>query len=340
MTNVVEAYNWYIKAFGVDFMATDAEGVAERMLPYTGGKPRPRRAVLGFNLKGGGGLEVWEPKNEIHPAPGPALPGDLGINAARVKAEDINKAYDHLCALDGAKVLGPVSTDPHGQRHFFIMDPYSNLFDIVEESYVFVNTGTPTGGMDGALIGVSDMDKSVAFYQRLLGLDKVLSDVTGNFKDLAVLNGGEGRFRRVKLCTSNNCEGPLGHIYGPYTLELIQALDRTPVKLFEGRWWGDPGFIQICLDIRNMEGIHARVKAMGSDFVCDGGDDFSMGDADGHFTYVVDPDDTMIEFVETTRIPVVKKLGISINLRGRDPHKSLPLILLKAMRFMRIKSIG
>ena len=57
--DVVEAYNWYIKAFGVDILVADALGVAERMLPYTGGKPRPRRAVLAANLKGGGGLEVW-----------------------------------------------------------------------------------------------------------------------------------------------------------------------------------------------------------------------------------------------------------------------------------------
>ena len=59
--DVVEAYNWYIKAFGCDILVTDDQGVAERMLPYTGNKPRPRRAVLAFNMQGGGGFEVWQP---------------------------------------------------------------------------------------------------------------------------------------------------------------------------------------------------------------------------------------------------------------------------------------
>ena len=338
VTDARKAYNWYINAFGVTFMACDAKGVAERMLPYTGNKPRPRRAILAVNVKGGGGFEVWEPKNEIHPAPELTL-GDLGINVCRVKTDNIIKALNHFNGLEGATVLGTVAEAPDGQKHFFITDPYGNLFDIVEDGYVFCNTGFPTGGSDGAMIGVSDMDKSVDFYSKMLGLDKILCDETAVFDDLAPVNGGKGCFRRVKLTSSSYGEGPLGAIYGPYTIELIQSLDREPVKIFEGRWWGDPGFIQICLDIRNMEGIHQRALALGHDFVCDGGEDFSMGDADGHFTYVVDPDDTMIEFVETKRIPIAKKLGLVIDLTGKDPHKNLPSIILKALRFVKVKSL-
>lgn len=338
VTDVKEAYNWYIKAFGMDIMICDARGVAERMLPYTGGKPRPRRAILAVNLQGGGGMEVWEPKNEIHPAPETVL-GDLGINMGRIKAADIQKAYSHLKSVDGAQLPGEVGTAPDGQRHFFVKDPFGNLFDVVEDGYIFAKTGFPTGGSDGAMIGVSDMNASVDYYTRLLGLDVKVCDETGIFEDLQCIPGGEGRFRRVRLSRSQYGEGPLGRVYGTYSLELVQALDRTPKALFEGRWWGDPGFIQICLDVRNMEGIRARVQSLGGDFVCDGGDDFTMGDADGHFTYAVDPDGTMIEFVETNRIPVAKKFGIFVNLRGRDPHKNLPSMLLKALRLLKVKSI-
>jgi len=34
-----------------------------------------------------------------------------------------------------------------------------------------------------------------------------------------------------------------------------------------------------------------------------------MGEASGHFAYVEDPDGTLIEFVETHKIPIIKKLG-------------------------------
>ena len=56
-----------------------------------------------------------------------------------------------------------------------------------------------------------------------------------------------------------------------------------------------------------------------------------MGDASGHFTYIEDPDGTLIEFVETHRIPVVKKLGWYIDLRKRDRTQQLPKFLLRMM---------
>ena len=60
-----------------------------------------------------------------------------------------------------------------------------------------------------------------------------------------------------------------------------------------------------------------------------------MGEANGHFTYVEDPDGTLIEFVETFKIPIVKKLGLYLNLAGKDDHKQLGI--LKLLRFAKVK---
>ena len=57
-----KCWAWYRDIFGVDVKMVGDEGVAERMLLYTGGKPQPRYAVLVINLQGGGGFEVWEPR--------------------------------------------------------------------------------------------------------------------------------------------------------------------------------------------------------------------------------------------------------------------------------------
>ena len=145
----------------------------------------------------------------------------------------------------------------------------------------------------------------------------------------------------MRIAPSGPSEGPLSDIYGQGSIELFQAIEpeQAPVKLYEGRWWGDPGFIQLCFDIKNMKGIRERALALGHDFVCDGGEDFKMDAADGHFTYVEDPDGTLIEFVETFKIPVLPKLGIYLNLKKRDERRKLPRFLLKALRFMRIASI-
>lgn len=339
--NVVEAYNWYIKAFGCDIMITDAKGVAERMLPYTGGKPRPRRAILAINPKGGGGFEVWQPQDgHITPPSQPACLGDYGISVCKIKTTDTQAAYNHLKALEGAKLLTEITTAPYGCRHFYIEDPFGNIFEIVEDAYVFDNLKSyPTGGTHGAVIGVSDMDASIRFYAGLIGYDKVVFDQTAVFEDLKNLPGGDGKFRRVILTTDEPLQGPFSEMYGTACIELLQAFDRSPRKVFEGRWWGDPGFIQICFDVINMEGMRERAKSLGHDFVCDGGVDFKMADADGHFTYVEDPDGTLIELVETFKVPIIKKLGIAINLKGRDSEKPLGRLVIKAMRLLRVKEI-
>jgi hypothetical protein len=50
-----------------------------------------------------------------------------------------------------------------------------------------------------------------------------------------------------------------------------------------------------------------------------------------------DPDGALIEFVETHKIPVLKKLGWYLNLKKREPGKPLPEWILKTLRFSRVK---
>ncbi len=68
------------------------------------------------------------------------------------------------------------------------------------------------------------------------------------------------------------------------------------------------------------------------------GSSFDMGDAAGQFAYIEDPDGTLIEFVEAHKVPIVKKLGIAINLKKRNPEKALPKFILKALSVMRVSS--
>ena len=56
-----------------------------------------------------------------------------------------------------------------------------------------------------------------------------------------------------------------------------------------------------------------------------------MGEASGHFTYIEDPDGTLIEFVETHKIPIVKKLNWYLDMRKRNREKQLPRILFWLM---------
>ena len=335
VNDFVEAWKWYYDIFGYDVKIVDDEGVAERMLPYTGGKPQPRRSGIAVNLRGGGGFEIWQPKGrELNYLKEPVKLGDLGILIGKIKSGDIEAAYNTFFNK-GLDVISEIVAAPTGQRHFFMKDPYGNLFQVEHDDYVFINEKKPTGGANGAVIGVSDMEKSLPFYRQLLDYDKVVFDQTAVFDDLKSLPNGEGRLRRVILERSKPIEGPLSQLMGTSHLELIQAIDAPGKKLYEGRYWGDPGFIHLCFDVRNMEAVKAQTEALGHPFVCDSGTDFGMGDADGHFTYVEDPDGTLIEFVETFKIPIAKKLGLYLNLKSKDDRK--PLGILKLLRFAKIK---
>ena len=342
---LLEPWKWYNKVMGFEMKIFDDEGVAERMLPYTGGKPQPRRAVLAFNPRGGGGFEVWQPKGRKVKYPErPLMLGYYGINICKLKAKDVDKSFAHLKA-NGATMLSEVSLSPFGFKHFYFQDPWNNIFEVEQNDYAFIDDKNKTnGGVNGACIGVKDMEKSIEFYGKLLDYDTIVGDVTGTFDELGNLNGGKDEFRRVMLKRSKPIQGPLSDMMGDSHIELIQCMDaismdainRVRTGTLENRYWGDPGYIHLCFDVRNMECIKEAAEALGHPFVCDGGRDFDMGDANGHFTYVEDPNGTLIEFVETFKVPVMKKFGIYLNLGDRDDYKPLPKFMTKAMRFSKI----
>jgi hypothetical protein len=121
----------------------------------------------------------------------------------------------------------------------------------------------------------------------------------------------------------------------------VEARERKPSKIYEGRQWGDLGFIHLCYDIKGMDALRRECVEKGFPFTVDSthkhNNTFDMGEAAGHFSYVEDPDGTLIEFVETHKLPISKKMGWYINLRKRNPEKPLSNWILKSLKFNRIK---
>ena len=136
--------------------------------------------------------------------------------------------------------------------------------------------------------------------------------------------------------------GSFSKLLGPSVMELIQVMDREPEQIFNNRFWGDLGFIHLCYDIKGMDALRIECKSKGFAFKVDSThtlktETFDMGEAAGHFAYIEDPDGTLIEFVETDKIPIMKKLGWYLDLRKRDPRKPLPNWILKTLKFSRVK---
>lgn len=337
-TNVQETFTWYRKAFGTDIKIFEEAAMAELMLPYTDNKPHARHAILAISMNGGGGFEIWQyTSRKAQNAEFTIQLGDIGIFAGKIKSYDIQKSFAHLKQF-GAKMLTDITSSPDNRKHFYIQDLWGNTFEIIEEKKSwYMQKNFSTGGVLGAVIGVTNIEKSIGLYKTVLGFDTIISDTTSVFTDWNGVEGASKKMRRVILRNSKPREGSFGPLLGDNEIELVEAFDYSPKNIFENRLWGDCGFIHLCFDIKNMAALKVACEKAGQPFTIDGGAGFEMGEAAGHFTYIEDADGTLIEFVETKKLPVIKKIGWYLDLRKRDPKKALPDFILKALRFSRVK---
>ena len=343
VANHKEAWIWYREHFGMDVRVFEDKTVAELMLPYTGNKPQKRHAALAINLMGGGGFEIWQYTERVpEPPKEKVLLGDLGINAAKIKSADVRSAHA-VFESKNQKVEG-VAKDPSGNELFYMKDPYDNIFQVVNgNSWFRKKEKKPTGATYGAMIGVSDIDKAKELYSGILGYDSVVYDKEGKFDDLQPLPGGDHTFRRTLLKQSTPLRGSFSRLFGPSQIELLEVKDRKPGKIYEGRQWGDLGFIHLCYDVIGMDVLRKECYDKGFPFTVDSSasehheNTFDMGDAAGHFSYIEDPDGTLIEFVETHKLPILKKLGWNVNMCKRPAEAEVPNWVLKALKFSKVK---
>ncbi|MFK8046651.1 MAG: VOC family protein [Crocinitomicaceae bacterium] len=333
--DVQEIWKWYRQMFGTDVRIFEEAAEAPLMTRYTGDTVHSRTATLAISMEGGGGFEIWQfTSRPTEKASFDIQLGDLGTYVCRIKSKDVNASYAHMKA-NGTNLLGKVERTPTGQLNFFVQDPNGNIFNVVEGGGWLMDTKHPSkcGGVAGALIGVSNIDESLKLYRDILEYDTIVYDETGSFDCFSGLPSGGKQYRRVLLKHKQERQGPFSELFGPTEIELVQALDRTPTKIFKDRFWGDWGFIHLCFDVRGMDSLKAECEAAGFPFTVDSGDTFDMGEAGGRFSYIEDPDGNWIEFVETHKVPLMKKFNWYLDLKKRDANKRLPKWMVKAMRF-------
>jgi len=286
--DVQEIWKWYREMFGVDIRLFEDAAEAPLMTRYTGDTVHSRTATLALSMESGGGFEIWQYTSRPTERANFAIQlGDLGLYACRIKSKDIEASYQ-FHKSKGVKIFGGLSHTPSGELNYFIEDPNGNIFNIVEGSGWFKDTKHPakTGAVAGTLIGVSDMEVSLKLYRDILGYETIEYDETGNFDCFKGLLSGEKSFRRVLLSHKEERQGPFSKLLGPTKIELIQAIDRAPKKIFENRYWGDWGFIHLCFDIQGMDQLKKECEAAGFPFTVDSGNTFDMGEAGGRFSYI------------------------------------------------------
>jgi catechol 2,3-dioxygenase-like lactoylglutathione lyase family enzyme len=326
-----EAFKWYNKTLGLNVPVFDDEAEAKLMKSLTNNNVRKRRAILVVNMGGGGGAEIWESRTPL-PLPQTFKPeiGDLGIFAIKIKAQNVRE----FAARNNSKI----NKNPVAEDIVWAEDLYGNAIQVCGDDSWFKTSAGNTGGILGAVIGVSNMENALVLYKTVLELGEVVYDKTGEFSDLESLNADKTKFRRVLLRKKQSPEGAFSKLFGNIEIELIQKIEGGGRHIFKDRTWGDLGYIHLCFDALNMDVLSSKLSEAGYPFVVDSANSFDMGDAAGRFTYIIDPDGTLIEFVETHKVPVLKKIGWYINLKKRKTQNPLPNWMVNTLGWGKVKA--
>lgn len=337
--DLMASWKWYADLFQMNIRVLEDDNTADLMIPYTENVPEKRHACVTCNLQGGGGFHLWQFTGRKPVLPSfDSLIGDLGIFMVTIKSHDIEKYHEEISSK--WRDVSSIAVDPRGIPTFYVHDPFGNCFQVIEDNNIFLDENRLSGGVVGVVIGVSDVERSQALYSDILGYDKVLYDKNGVFTDWQTLRGGDQHYRRILLGRTEKHTGPFSELFGAGAVELVQCLDRKPRKIFDGRQWGDPGFIHVGFDVVNMEEFMTLCESKGYRFSVDSAVENNLlgtGDASAHFTCLEDPDGTVIEFVETFKLPVVGKLNMFVDLMKRDRTQPLSRTFFHMMKLNRVK---
>jgi catechol 2,3-dioxygenase-like lactoylglutathione lyase family enzyme len=252
VSNMDKVLPLYRKLFGMDIPFFDSIQPAPLMNVYTRNQTITKRASMVINLQGGCAMEVIQAtsfvgvknKNEFHW-------GDIGINSIIMKSRDVQNSLNIIRTL--VAECGEMTVRPDDRPVFSLKDLDGNIFQVTSDENWYSNNGHHSGGVLGCVIGVSNIESSLKLYADILGFDKVVYDQSGIFEDWKGLPGGDQRFRRVLLVASKPTGGGFAKVTGSNCIELVQALDRIPKKIFTGRIWGDLGFVHLGLDVKGMK---------------------------------------------------------------------------------------
>ncbi len=324
--DALEAAHYYKEIFGFTAVVFDDVAEAHLMTQYTGNKIYKRRAILTMNMQGGGGLEMWQFSDR---KPSPALQrikaGDPGINAIKIKTRDVQLALEFFKTRKDVTVLSVPILVPE-QKSFFVEDKYENVFQIVEKDNFFTTSTHVCAGVCGAIIGVTDIKKSTIFYNELFGFTS-----TPVRQIMNSLIGDKQPLLQTSLFKPVSQVGAFAQLLGDTEIELWQTLNTVPPHIFKNRYWGDLGFIHICFDVLQMNALKSLSEKKNHRFTVDSEVFFEMEKAGGRFCYLEDPDGTLVELVQTFKVPILKKLGLYLNLQLRKKNTPLPKWMVKLL---------
>jgi catechol 2,3-dioxygenase-like lactoylglutathione lyase family enzyme len=211
--------------------------------------------------------------------------GDIGANKVTIAVSDVQKVYGELknkvkfCSSPkSAKIPG------WGVYNFvYSKDPEGNLIEFASGRKLPVKN--KFGGVVSIGISVTNLKRSLAFYQKNTGFDTLFIKPHESYSGLVDEVSG-WKATKVRSCVLSSKKG-IGMV------ELFEVLEPRGRSIPAYTLWGDFGYHQTTLMCKNVPEITNRFEKEGLEFVIKLQ---HMGD-EAAFIYVRDPDGITLEYL-------------------------------------------
>jgi catechol 2,3-dioxygenase-like lactoylglutathione lyase family enzyme len=213
--------------------------------------------------------------------------GDIGANKVSIVVSDVQAIYQELKhKINFCSVPKSVNIPGWGEYNFvFGRDPERNLIEFVSGSRLPAKS--KIDGIRWIGISVTDIKRSIPFYQKYAGYDTIFVDVHDGFSGL-VDEISAGINTRVLSCILANSKGE-------GMIELFEMVQPRGRSIPSFTIWGDFGYWQTCHTCDNVTEIADNLARQGLPFFTKL--KLMHDEHEGAFIYVQDPDGIPLEFI-------------------------------------------
>ena len=302
VTDIKRSYDFYKNVLRFSTKLNEGEAVHEELTPVIGESSR-LATIMAINLSGGAAIELIEHRS-TPPRPMPDVHwGDIGYLGAGLKAYMIDDLVGILKGK-GAEFVTPVVefgiSGGGTWKNAFMRDPDGILLELLETEELRESSKKPKiGGFSHLTLGISNMEKSVEFFKRVMGFDEVLLDSDDTPSGLEPVTRGQA-CRRVCLRQSKEPRSPLPVETGMVVLVEARGYEGKPI--YEGRRWGDVGIMEMAVEVVEIEDTYKTLLERGAvPFAAPADVDMGMG-TKGAVAYIKDPDGNPFEMAEAKKV--------------------------------------
>jgi len=216
--------------------------------------------------------------------------GDIGLSKITIAVSDLDRLYGELAGKINFCSQPKLAMVPGWGDYYFVYfkDPEGNLIEFVSDtSGQFRHRFS---GVRSVGVSVTDLQRSMSFYRKNLGLDRVVIDCHESFSGLVdeVSGGNRTQVRSCVLASSK----------GSGMIELFEVISPRGRSIPFGTNFGDFGYLQVCFYCNDIEEVATYCEKVGIEFLSrpqllDDG----IPEHKGSFLYAKDPDGIPIEFL-------------------------------------------